>query len=160
MATAKEKLYGDRVVAVNRRARYEYELSTTYEAGIQLIGSEVRALRVHGGDLSDAWVELTQDNQAYVKGMRIPTLTHAAFGHVEVRVRKLLLNASEITKLRAVVERERMTVVATRCYFKRGRAKLEIAVAKGKKEYDKRQAVKERDAKREAYDAIREGKGR
>ncbi|MEZ4374978.1 MAG: SsrA-binding protein SmpB [Polyangiaceae bacterium] len=161
MAAGKDKaLFGDRVVALNRRARHEYDLGDAYEAGMQLIGSEVRALRVHGGDLSDAWVDITRDGQAVVKGMRIPTLDHAAFGHDETRPRKLLLHAYEIERLRATVERERMTIVATKCYFKNGRAKLEIALARGKKQYDKRQSLKERDAKREAYDAIREGKTR
>ncbi len=160
MAAKKDIDFGDRVVALNRRARHEYELGDRYEAGMQLIGSEVRALRVHGGDLSDAWVDISKDMQATLKGMRITPLDHAAFGHQDVRPRKLLLHASEIMKLKAAVERERMTIVATRCYFKNGRAKVEIALARGKKSYDKRQAVKERDAKREAYDAIREAKGR
>jgi SsrA-binding protein len=158
MVAAKDKLFGDRVVAVNRRARFEYELGDKYEAGLQLIGSEVRALRVHGADLSDAWVDITRTKQAIVRGMRIPSLTHAAFAHAEARPRNLLLHTAEIERLGSMIERERMTVVALSCYFKNGRAKLEIALARGKKQYDKRQSLKERDAKRETHAAIREGK--
>lgn len=146
--------FSDRVVAVNRRARFDFELVDSLEAGLVLIGSEVRALREGSADLSDAWVEV-QGGQAFVRGMRIPTLKHAAFAHEEKRPRKLLLHASQIEELKAAAERDRMTVVATKLYFKKGKAKLEIATARGKKLHDKRNTIKERDAAKEARQAIR-----
>lgn len=150
--------FGDRVVAKNRRARFDYELDESTEAGLVLMGSEVRALREGSADLSDAWVDIVS-GEAWVKGMRIPTLRHAAFAHEEKRPRKLLMHRAELDKLRAAQERERMAIVATKLYFKAGRAKLEIALARGKKKHDKRQTLRERDAAKEARDAIRRGKG-
>jgi SsrA-binding protein len=150
--------FSDRVVAVNRRARYDYELVDNFEAGLVLIGSEVRALREGSADLSDAWVEI-QRGEAFVRGMRIPTLKHAAFAHEEKRARKLLLHGSQIEALEGAAERDRMTIVATKLYFKQGKAKLEIATARGKKMHDKRQTIKERDAAKEARLAIRARKG-
>ncbi len=152
-----DKPQGDRVVATNRRARFDYELGDRYEAGLSLIGSEARSLRDHAPDLTDAWVDIDGRGEAWVKGMRIPHLKHAAFGHDERRVRKLLLNRSEISRLQIAVEREGMTLVATKCYFKNGRAKLEVSVARGKKTHDKRHAVKAREADREAKQAMRRG---
>jgi SsrA-binding protein len=151
--------YADRVVAVNRRARFDYELGASFEAGLQLIGSEVRALREGSADLSDAWVDVVH-GQAWVKGMRIPTLNHAAFAHDEKRARKLLLHRAQIEELERAVDRERMTLVTTKLYFKGGRAKIELAVARGKKQHDKRQTLRERDASKEAREAIRRGKER
>jgi SsrA-binding protein len=150
--------FGDRIVAKNRRARFDYELGDGLEAGLVLIGSEVRALREGSADLSEAWVDISR-GEAWVKGMRIPTLKHAAFAHEEKRPRKLLLHSSQIEKLRIAQERERMAIVATKLYFKNGRAKLEIATGRGKKLHDKRQTLRERDANKEARDAIRAGKG-
>ncbi len=119
-----------------------------------LIGSEARSLRDHAPDLTDSWVDV-HSGEAWLKGMRIPPMQHAAFGHEERRPRKLLLNRKEIDKLRIAVEREGMTLIATKCYFKNGRAKVEIAVARGKKVHDKRQTLKERTADREAQQAMR-----
>jgi len=146
---------GKHLVARNRRARHNYEIGDRYEAGLVLIGSEARSLRVSGADLTDAWVELDARGEAWLKGLRIPVLQHAAFGHSEQRVRKLLLHAEEIQRLRAGVDRGGMTVIATALYFKRGRAKIEIALARGKRKHDKRQAIRERDAAREAEQAMR-----
>lgn len=163
MSSAKDKKskadYADRVVAVNRRARFDYELGATYEAGLVLIGSEVRALRESSADLTDAWVDVAR-GEAWVKGLRIPTLKHAAFAHEEKRPRKLLLHKSQIEELERAKDRERMTLVTTKLYFKAGRAKIEVAVARGKKSHDKRQTLRERDAAKEARDAIRLRKGR
>jgi SsrA-binding protein len=152
-----KKEYGDRVVATNRRARHDYELLDGTEAGMQLIGSEVRALRENGGDLSEAWVDFNR-GQAWLKGMRIPMLKHAAFAHEEKRNRKLLLHRAQIETLRGSVEREGLTLIATKCYFKDGRAKVEICLARGKKQHDKRHAIKARDADREARAAISRGR--
>jgi SsrA-binding protein len=150
MAKPTEKASGDRTVATNRRARFDFELGDSYEAGMVLIGSEVRALREHGGDLADAWVDIDQGGEAWVKGMRIPPLRNAAFGHEEKRPRKLLLHREQIDRLRGAVERDGMTLIATRCHFKGNRAKLDLALARGRKKHDKRQAIRSRDAEREA----------
>lgn len=146
---------GDRVVSRNRRAFFDYEILDTVEAGIVLAGSEARSLRENAADLGDAWVDLDGRGEAWLKGMNVPRLRHAAFGHEEKRPRKLLLHREQLDRLRGRVEREGMTLVATRCYFKNGRAKVEVALAKGKKKHDKRQAVRERDAERETRAAMR-----
>jgi SsrA-binding protein len=151
----KPKEGGDRVIARNRRATFDYELGTSYEAGLVLIGSEVRALRDRAADLSDAWVDIDMRGEAWIKGMRIPEMAHAAFAHVEKRPRKLLLHAQEIATLKTKVEAEGMTIVATKCYFRDGRVKVEVALARGKKSHDKRQALRERETEREARDAMR-----
>jgi SsrA-binding protein len=124
---------GDRLIAQNRRARHEYELGKSFEAGVVLIGSEARALREGPADITDAWVEVKR-NEAYVQGMRVPPLSHSFQGHDEKRPRKLLF--------------------ATKLYFKGGRVKLELCVGKGKKEYDKRQTLRTRTADKEARVAI------
>jgi SsrA-binding protein len=145
----------DRVIAKNRRASFDYELGERLEAGLVLIGSEARSLRERSADLRDAWVDVDPRGEAWVKGLKIPELNHAAFGHDEKRPRKLLLHSAQIEKLRGKVQADGMTVVVTQCYFKQGRVKLEIALARGKKNYDKRHAVKERQATREAEAAMR-----
>jgi SsrA-binding protein len=146
---------GDRLVSKNRRAFFDYEVGDTYEAGIVLIGSEVRSLRESAADLTDAWVDIDRRGEAWVKGLRIPPLKHAAFGHEERRPRKLLLKKAQIDQLRGANQRDGMTLIVTKCYFKNNRLKLEIAEGKGRKKYDKRQAVKARDADKEARQAIR-----
>ena len=155
---AKDKAKDAGIVATNRRASFDYELSDKYEAGVSLLGSEVRSLRVNGGDVSTAWVDINHRGEAWVKEMRIPPLTHAAFGHEERRTRKLLLHREEIERLRGNVEREGMTIVVTKCYFKNGRAKVEIALARGKKMHDKRQSLREKDSAKEARQAMRRGR--
>jgi SsrA-binding protein len=114
-------------------------------------------LRDGKAELSDAWCAIA-NGEAYLHGMNIPEMPGAAFGHVAKRTRKLLLHADEIDRIRKAVEREGMTVAATRLYFKNGRAKVEIALAKGKKVADKREAVKTREATREARAAISRGR--
>lgn len=151
--------FGDRLVARNKRAHFDYELSDSYEAGLVLVGSEVRSLRESTGDLTDSYVFIKND-EAFVSGLRIPVLKHAGYGHAEEkRIRKLLLHRSEIEKLRAALERERMTLIATKLYFKKGRAKIEVMLGKGKKTHDKRNTLRERDAAKDARVAIRQGKG-
>lgn len=145
---------GDRLIAQNRRARHDYELGKSFEAGVMLIGSEARALREGPADITDAWVDIHR-GEAWVKGMRVPPLVHSFLGHEEKRARKLLLHKSQIEELLGAQDRDRMTLVATKLYFKEGRVKLELCVAKGKKEYDKRQTLRQRDADKEARVAIR-----
>ena len=160
MTAAKSKVVGDRVISKNRRAYFDYEIGDTYEAGMVLIGSEVRSLRQNSADLADAWVDIDQRGEAWVKGLRIPPLNHAAFGHEERRPRKLLLHREQVDRVRGSLQRDGMTLIVTQCYFKANRAKLEIAVARGRKKYDKRQAIKERDMAKEARDAMNRGKRR
>ncbi|HWP04422.1 MAG TPA: SsrA-binding protein SmpB [Polyangiaceae bacterium] len=150
---------GDRLVSKNRRAFFDYDVGDTFEAGLVLIGSEVRSLRESSADLTDAWVDIDGRGEAWVKGLRIPPLKHAAFGHEERRPRKLLLRKEQIDKLRGANQRDGMTLIVTKCYFKNNRAKLEIAEGKGRKKYDKRQAVKARDADKEARQAMRARRG-
>jgi SsrA-binding protein len=147
----------EKLIVRNRRAGFEYELGDRFEAGLVLIGSEVKMLRDGKADLSDAWCTIT-NGEAYLHGMLVPEMPGAAFGHVAKRTRKLLLHGTEIDQIRKAVEREGMTVAATRLYFKKGRAKVELALAKGKKQADKRETVKQREAEREARAAM--GRGR
>ncbi|MBM4374115.1 MAG: SsrA-binding protein SmpB [Deltaproteobacteria bacterium] len=145
--------YGDGIIAKNRRASFDYELSDTYEAGLQLIGSEVKVLRAGKADLSDAYVTIER-GEAFVHGANIPELSGTPFGHEPKRKRKLLLNRDEIDAIERATEREGMTVVATKIYFRGGRAKLEIALARGKKLHDKRESLKRKEADREARAAV------
>lgn len=140
-------------IAVNRRASFDYELGARYEAGVSLIGSEVKSLRVAAANISEAWAAI-RNGEAFVEGMRIPSLRHAAFGHTEKRTRKLLLHKREIDTLQSEIERKGMTIVVTRIYFRKGNVKLELAVARAKKTHDKREAIKDREAQREARAAI------
>ncbi|HEY2408877.1 MAG TPA: SsrA-binding protein SmpB [Polyangiaceae bacterium] len=149
---------GDKLVSKNRRAYFDYDVEETLEAGLVLIGSEVRALREGPANLVEAWVDVDRRGEAWVKGMRIATLKHAAFGHEEVRPRKLLMHREQLDRLKGSVERDGMTLIVTKCYFKSNRAKVEIALARGKKKHDKRQALREKDASREAQAAMRRGR--
>jgi SsrA-binding protein len=158
MAADKKHPTGDRVISKNRRASFDYELGDTYEAGLVLIGSEARSLRENTADLTDSWVDIDARGEAWVKGMRVPPLKHAAFGHEERRPRKLLLHREQIEKLRGLVEREGMTLIVTKCYIKNSRAKLEFALARGKKLHDKRHALRAKMADREAEAAMRRGR--
>ncbi len=147
----------EKLIVRNRRAHYEYELSDKYEAGIVLIGSEVKMLRDGKADISDAWCAIN-NGEAFIHGMLVAEMPGAAFGHLAKRGRKLLLNRKEIDDIRRAVEREGMTVAATRLYFKNGRVKVEIALARGKKQGDKRETVKRREAELEAKAAMQRGR--
>jgi SsrA-binding protein len=158
MGRGKAATQGDRLVSVNRRASFEYFIEDKFEAGIVLIGSEARSLRENTADLTDAWIDVDRRGEAWVKSLRIPQLKHAAFGHLADRPRKLLLHREQIDQLKSVRERDGMTLIATKCYFKNNRAKLEVAIAKGKKLHDKRHSIKEKEATREAQVAMRRGR--
>jgi SsrA-binding protein len=145
---------GDRLIAQNRRARHNFELGKSYEAGVALIGSEARALREGPADITDAWVEVKR-GEAFVQGMRVPPLAHSFLGHDEKRPRKLLLHRKQIDELMGAQDKDRMTLVATKLYFKEGRVKLELCIGRGKKDYDKRQTLRQRDADKESRTAIR-----
>jgi len=148
-----ESQEGIQLIASNRRAGFDYELTDRFEAGLVLIGSEVKSLRHRNVHIAEAWATV-RNGEAFVEGMRIGALQHAAFGHKEDRVRKLLLHRKEIDRIGEAIERKGLTVVVTRMYFRGGHAKVELALAKGKSRSDKREAIKSRDAEREARAAM------
>ena len=146
-----------KTVAENRRARYDYFIEDTYEAGIALTGTEVKSLRFGEGSIAEAYAEV-KDSQVWLVNANIPEFSHGnRFNHEPKRPRKLLLHEREINKLHGAVAREGMTLVPLSIYFNgRGRAKVELALAKGKKTHDKRESIKERDWKREQSRLLRD----
>ena len=139
-----------RLLNDNRRARFEYTLSDALEAGLVLVGSEVKSLRVSGNvNLSDAFVDLRPDGAWLLQSYIAPYEQANRENRDPRRARKLLLHANQITKLRKATREKGVTVIPTKLYFKGSRVKLEIAVARGKKQYDKRQSIKERDVERQ-----------
>ena len=146
----------DRTVATNRRARHDYTIGDTYEAGIALVGTEVKALREGRASLVDAYVDIDRQGEAWLENAFIPEYLQGTWtNHSPRRKRKLLLHAEELRKLASRVEQKGFTIVPLRLYFVAGRAKAEIALAQGKREYDKRQALREAQDKREAQRAMR-----
>lgn len=136
-------------IAVNRRARHDYFLEEYYEAGIALTGTEIKSVRKGHVQFKEAYIDFI-GNEAFIRDMHIAVYDHGnIFNHDETRLRKLLLHKHEIIKLRRAVQVKGYTVVPTRMYFKDGLAKMEIALARGKDLYDKRQTLKQRDAQRE-----------
>jgi SsrA-binding protein len=144
-------------VAENRRARFEYFIDDVYEAGIMLTGTEVKSLRFGEGSIAEAYAEI-RDGECWLVNSNVPEFSHGnRFNHVPKRPRKLLLKEREISKLHGMVERKGMTLVPLSIYFNgRGRAKVELALARGKNAADKRDTVKERDWKREQGRIMRE----
>jgi SsrA-binding protein len=139
-----------KTVAENRRARYDFFIEDKYEAGIMLTGTEVKSLRFGEGSIAESYAEVKSDG-VWLINANIPEFSHGnRFNHEPKRPRKLLLNVREINKMHAAVSRDGMTLVPLSVYFNgRGRAKVELALAKGKKAPDKRATEKERDWKRE-----------
>ena len=136
-------------VTVNRKARYEYEILQVYEAGIVLQGTEVKALREGKANLVDSY-GLLKDNEIWLIGAHISEYTQGNINnHDPTRTRKLLMNRSEIRKLIGKVKEKGLTLVPLRIYFKKGRVKIEIALAKGKKVHDKRETIAKRDFNRD-----------
>ncbi|MFC5177742.1 SsrA-binding protein SmpB [Nocardioides taihuensis] len=148
----KEK--GRNVVASNKKARHDYLIEDTYEAGLVLTGTEVKSLRQGRASLVDGFVDIEQ-HEAWLHGVHIPEYTQGTWtNHAARRKRKLLLNRAEIDKIERRVAEKGLTVVPLQLYFKDGRAKVEIALAKGKKSWDKRQSLAERQADREKQQAL------
>ncbi|WP_420420669.1 SsrA-binding protein SmpB [Simkania sp.] len=132
----------------NRRARHDYEILETVEAGIVLLGTEIKSLRNHGGSLQDAYVVIDK-GEAFLKQASIaPYKFGNVFNHEERRDRKLLLHHYEITKLKKSIEQKGLTIIPLAMYLKKGIVKVKLGVAKGKKQHDKRQSIKEREEKR------------
>lgn len=146
-----------KIVAENRKARFEYFIEDTYEAGIALQGTEVKSLRFGEGSIAESYAEI-RGEQAWLVNANIPEFSHGnRFNHEPKRPRKLLLHLRQIEKLQGAVAREGMTLVPLSIYFNsRGRAKVELALAKGKKTHDKRESIKERDWKREQGRLLRD----
>lgn len=139
-----------KTVAENRRARHEYFLEEFFEAGIALTGTEVKSLRFGEGSIAESYAEL-KDNQVWLVNANVPEFSHGnRFNHEPKRPRKLLLNHRQLAKLHGAVARQGMTIVPLSVYFNsKGRAKVEIALARGRKAHDKRDYEKEKDWKRE-----------
>jgi SsrA-binding protein len=149
----------NKLVASNRRARRDYDILETVECGIVLQGSEVKALREAKVTLADSYGKV-RGREAWLCGLHIAEYSHAgrADSHTTERERKLLLHRTEIDRLGARVDQEHLALVPLSLYFKDGRAKVEIALARGRKHYDKRQAIARRDADLEARKAIAQAK--
>ena len=146
---------GEKLIATNRRARHEYEIGKTYEAGLVLTGTEVKSLRQGRANLSDGYAFIDR-GEAWLDAVHIPEYSQGHWtNHSAKRVRKLLLHKDEIIKLSHAVSAGGYTLIPLRLYFTDGRTKVEIGVAKGKTEYDKRQTLREKQDKREAERAMR-----
>jgi SsrA-binding protein len=138
-----------KVVSTNRKARFEYFISDTYEAGLVLKGTEIKSIRQGKMSLQEAYVR-TDGEEAWLVGAHVAPYDQASYAqHDPTRDRKLLLHKKEIRQLWNAIRIKGMTIIPLRVYLKAGRAKLEIGVARGKKQYDKRESIKERDMKRE-----------
>ena len=141
-----------KTIATNKKARRNYTILETFEAGIVLRGSEVKSLREAQARLDEGFVRIDDNNEAWLHGVTISPYKNLS-SHYELeadRVRKLLLSKTEIVRLRAKVEQQSLTIVPTKMYFRAGKAKVEIGLGKGKKLHDKRADIKERDQKRDA----------
>jgi SsrA-binding protein len=146
-----------KTVAENRRARFEYHVEDVFEAGIMLTGTEVKSLRFGEGSIAESYAEV-KGGEVWLVNSNVPEFSHGnRFNHEPKRPRKLLLHEREIARLTGAVERKGMTLVPLSIYFNgRGRAKVELALARGKNVADKRQTVKDRDWKREQARIMRE----
>ncbi len=145
---------GRKVIATNRKARHDYHIDDVYEAGLVLTGTEVKALRMGRAQLVDGYVDIDR-GEAWLEAVHIPEYTQGTWtNHTPRRKRKLLLHREEIDKLGMKSKDKGYTIIPLQLYFSDGRAKVEIALARGKKEYDKRHALRERQDRREAERAI------
>ena len=158
-AMAREESSNEKVVAQNRRAFHEYEVLETLEAGLVLTGTEVKSLRSGKASLAEAYATVDH-GEAFVRQLHIPPYEQGnRFNPDPVRARKLLLHRRQIDELRRATEQKGHTLIPLKLYFSKGRAKLLVAVARGKKDWDKRRSLAERDAKRE-IDRARRGRER
>jgi len=145
---------GQKVVATNRKARHDFHIIDVYEAGMVLSGTEVKALRQGRASLVDGYATI-EGGEAWLENVHIPEYYQGTWNnHSTRRRRKMLLNRDEIDKLRREIKESGLTIIPLSIYFKDGRAKVEIALARGKREYDKRQTLKEQQDKRESDRAM------
>ena len=145
----------EKLIAQNRKARHDYHVSDTFEAGIELVGSEVKSIKAGEISIAESFVTLRR-GEAWLSGAYIKPYQKQEHGPEPDRPRKLLLHKSELGRLSGAVQAKSQTIVPLRVYLKHGLVKVEIGLAKGKKLHDKRATLKEQDAKREAARAIRE----
>ncbi len=140
---------GLKIICLNRKASFNYFFQELYEAGIVLKGSEIKSVRAGKINIADSYA-IDKEGEIFLVNSHIPLYKEASYSnHNPLDERKLLLNKKEINKLIGKVQREGLTLIPTKMYFKKGKAKIEIAVAKGKKQYDKRQSIKKRDWNRD-----------
>lgn len=145
-----------KTIAENRKARHDYFIIESYEAGIELVGTEVKAIRQGGVNLKDSWCTI-EDGELWVKGMHISPYDHGnIFNRDPMRVRRLLLHKREINKLLGTVKQEGLTLIPISLYFKDSRVKVQVGLCKGKKLHDKRDAMAAEAAKRDIARAIKE----
>ena len=148
---AKER--GRKVIAQNRKARHDFTIEDIFEAGMVLVGTEVKSLRAGRASLVDGYA-LVENGESWVRGVNIPEYNEGSWtNHAPTRARKLLLNRQEIGKIENKLKESGLTLIPLSLYFNDGKAKVEIAIARGRKNYDKRQAIAEKDAKREVQRA-------
>jgi SsrA-binding protein len=152
---ASSRSAGTRAVATNRQARRDYEILDTFEAGIALQGSEVKSLREAKVQLAESYARI-DDGEVWLMGLHISPYSHSgqADGHLADRTRKLLLHRGEIERIKSRLDQERLTLVPLSLYFKDGRAKLELGLGRGRRQYDKRQVIAKRDADLDAARAM------
>ncbi|MFM9013689.1 MAG: SsrA-binding protein SmpB [Gemmatimonadota bacterium] len=146
---------GDQVVITNRKARHDYLILDTWECGNVLLGAEVKSIRDSRANLLDAYARV-EDGEIWMYGMHVSPYAFSRGDIDPVRRRKLLLNAREIAEIAQRTQEKGLTLVPLRVYFKDGRAKIELGLARGKRAYDKRHAIAERDANRETARALQE----
>ncbi len=156
-AAARDAERGDRVVATNRRARHDYEILDSIECGLVLVGSEVKSLREGRAQIAESFARVDND-ELWLYQMHIPPWAYAVgFGsHDPDRKRKLLVHRFELERLKKEAATQSLTIVPLRLYFKDGRAKVELALARGRKQQDRRQAIAKRDAERDMARAARQ----
>ena len=139
----------DETIAVNRRARHEYAIEETFEAGIVLTGTEIKSIRAHRVNLAEAYARI-EGGEAWLIGAHIATYAEGnRWNHEPTRTRKLLLHSGQIAELIGLTQQKGLTIVPLRLYIRNGMAKLEVGVARGKKAHDKRRTIAERDMRRE-----------
>ena len=147
---------GIKVISKNRKAFHEYQILDSYEAGISLLGTEVKSIRAGKINLSDGWVDITGDDQAFLEQVHISPYSHGnRENHAEKRRRQLLLRKREIQRLGHEISAKGLTLVPIKVYFKGQHIKVEIALAKGKKLHDKRDATRDQEAKRQIQRALK-----
>jgi len=152
---ARERKQAERIIAENRKARYDYHLVETFEAGIALVGTEVKAVREGRVNLRDSFAR-AEDGEIYVHGIHIGAYSSRGYAdHEPLRRRKLLLHKQEIRKLIGKTTERGMTLVPVRMYFKNGRVKVAVSLAKGKKDYDRRETIRRREVDRETRTAVK-----
>jgi len=150
----------DKLVARNKRARFDYVLFDRLEAGLALVGTEVKSLRGGRANLSDGYARISEHDEVFIHNLDIPVYSHGTCNnHEPKRPRKLLLHKGEIQKLKPKLQEKGLTLIPTRLYFRNGYAKLEIALASGKRKGDKRQDLKKKDDRKEIA-RYRQGKHR